>query len=329
MVCEIGQDVEQAAQLLREGKLVSFGTETVYGLGAHALDELAVAKIFEAKGRPSFDPLIVHVPDLTWLDQLVKEIPEKAVKLANQFWPGPLTIVLPKQPCVPDLVTAGLSSVAVRIPSHPLALELLKVAQIPVAAPSANLFGRMSPTRAEHVADQLGDRIDYILDGGPCTVGLESSVVSVKGDVVTLLRPGGTSLEELQDVAGDVQIAQPTSQPKDKMDDSTPQAAPGMLSRHYAPHTRLIIVENHEAAEEIASCQKTALLSLGPVENSGVFAEVEILSDQSSLVEAAAHFFTAMRKLDAAEVDVIVAERFPEEGLGRALNDRLKRASVR
>lgn len=329
MKCEIGQDIERAARLLQDGELVSFGTETVYGLGAHALDELAVAKIFEAKGRPTFDPLIVHVADQSWLKKLVQDVPPQANLLAEKFWPGPLTIVMPKREIVPDLVTAGLANVGIRIPAHPVTRELLEKAQIPIAAPSANLFGQMSPTRAEHVADQLGERISYILDAGPCQVGLESSVVSVVGDEVTLLRPGGVPLEALQEVVGPVQVAQPTSQPKEPGEDRLAQTAPGMLSRHYAPRTKLVIVEQLPEVKSLPDNEKVGLLSFGPVEAPGGYSAVEVLSENSDLTEAAAGFFSALRRLDASGVSVIVSKRFPQKGLGRALNDRLQRASVR
>ncbi|MCH7686303.1 MAG: threonylcarbamoyl-AMP synthase, partial [Planctomycetes bacterium] len=196
MTCPIGTDIQHAASLLRNGGLVAFATETVYGLGSNAFDVNAVARLFEVKNRPRFDPLIVHVNDSSWLEHLATDVPEEARQLADRCWPGPLSLVLPKSDDVPDLVTAGLSTVAVRIPDHPMALDLLKTADLPIAAPSANPFGCLSPTCAEHVAEQLGSSIDYILDGGKCQVGIESTVLKVGNGEPVLLRPGGLPIEE-------------------------------------------------------------------------------------------------------------------------------------
>ncbi|QDU81435.1 Threonylcarbamoyl-AMP synthase [Polystyrenella longa] len=325
MACQVGQDIPRAAKLLREGKLVAFATETVYGLGAHALDEQAAARIFAAKDRPTFDPLIVHVAERSQLNDLVLEVPDKAAALMDACWPGPLTLVLPKTAAVPDLVTSGLPSVAVRIPAHPVARDLLFQVGLPIAAPSANLFGQVSPTTAEHVREQLGDRIDYILDGGPCSVGLESTVVSVNGDQVTLLRPGGTPLEELERIVGEVKSTFPTAQPSE----TSAQHAPGMLSKHYAPGTPLFIVDNLDQAVRRFSASSTGVLLFGENDGAAPFATVEQLSSTSDLTEAAARFFAAVRRLDRADIQQIVAMPFPEEGLGRALNDRLRRASIR
>lgn len=320
----LGADVQHAAQILREGGLAAFPTETVYGLGAVALQELAVARIFEVKHRPRFDPLIVHVPDESWLPRLVAEFPEMGRRLAARFWPGPLTLVLPKREIVPDLVTAGLSSVGVRIPRHPLALQLLEAVDQPLAAPSANPFGQLSPTRAEHVADQIGASIDYVLDGGDCEVGIESTVLQLCPEGARLLRPGGVSLEEIEEVIGPVQRAASS--------DASPQTesrpAPGMLSKHYAPHTRLIVADL-EAAALGSQVKRAGLLTCLPVADPSGFAAVEVLSHKGDLREAAARFFAALRRLDRAELDLIVATPFPEVGLGRALNDRLRRAAVR
>ncbi len=315
-----GSDVSQAGAWIRRGGLVAFPTETVYGLGANALDPAAAARIFEAKRRPHFDPLIVHVAKLEELKPLVADFPPLAEELAANFWPGPLTLVLPKSPKVPDLVTSGLSTVAVRIPRHPLAVRLLEAAQVPVAAPSANRFGRLSPTRAEHVAEQLGDRIDYILDGGPCEVGVESTVLALTSLGPRLLRPGGVSLEDLEALIGPISVI-------DKAQPGETPAAPGMLSKHYAPETRVVVVDSPNQFP--ADRSRSALLTLRPLSEaeSAGFSAVEVLSAAGNLREAAANFFAAMRRLDEAEADQIVAVRFPNEGLGRALNDRLKRAA--
>ncbi len=348
--CPVGNDVALAARLLRDGRLVAFATETVYGLGADAFNPAAVAQVFHVKRRPQFDPIIVHVPHVDWLPRVVSRVPALAHRLASTFWPGPLTIVLPKSDAVPDLVTAGLPFVGVRIPAHPMARELIERAGTPIAAPSANPFGQVSPTTAAHVVEQLGDQIDYVLDGGPCAVGVESTVLSLAGIDVgeppTLLRPGGVPLEELEAVAGRAGIAI-----RPAIDDAA-APAPGMMSRHYAPRTHLRIVAEpaltaflqaspHEdepegaaggsaaACRDVASCPpRVGLLTFTPPRDARPFAAVEILSREGSLPEAASHFFAALRRLDALRLDLILATPFPEDGLGRALNDRLRRAAT-
>lgn len=318
MTCPVGVDVAHAARLLRAGKLVSFATETVYGLGANALDVSAVARVFAVKNRPHFDPLIVHVADRSWLPRLVSVWPETAERLANCFWPGPLTFVLPKTERVPDLVTSGLPTVAVRMPSHPLALELLRLADVPVAAPSANPFGQLSPTCAEHVVERLGDQIDYVVDGGPCAVGVESTVLLLEPERAVLLRHGGVSLEEIEAVIGHVAV------PADAAtSDRKAAPSPGMLPQHYAPRTPLTIVED---PSQVATPDRCGLLALQSHPAAIRFAAVEILSTEGNLIEAAANFFAALRRLDAAGVERIIASPLPSHGLGRALNDRLMRA---
>lgn len=319
MTCPVGVDVAHAARLLREGKLVSFATETVYGLGASALDVNAVAKVFAAKNRPYFDPLIVHIADRSWLPRLVASWPEMAQRLAARFWPGPLTLVLPKTDLVPDLVTSGLPSVAVRMPAHPLALELLRLADVPIAAPSANLFGQLSPTCAEHVTERLGDQIDYLLDGGPCAVGLESTVLLLESGRAVLLRPGGVPLEEIESIIGPVALLS-----REATADQAAAQSPGMLPQHYAPRTPLVIVEDLSRVTSPARC---GLLVLQPHPAASRFAAVEVLSAAGDLTAAAANFFAALRRLDASHVEQIVAMPFPNLGLGRALNDRLMRAA--
>lgn len=313
-------DVQLAARVLREGGLVAFATETVYGLGADALNPSAVARIFEAKQRPTFDPLIVHIAEMNQLQQVVREVPSFARDLMQKFWPGPLTVVLPKQECVPDLVTAGLSTVGVRQPRHPLALELLRLCGTPIAAPSANPFGGISPTTAEHVLTSLGDRIDLILDGGPCAVGLESTIVSVPASGPPVLyRAGGLPVEDLEGVAGPVIVNQNSSNP------SAAQLAPGMLERHYAPGKPIEFTSDWSAAPHGSDI---GALTLHEHLSPSRFGHVEVLSPAGDLNEAAARFFAALRRLDAAPVAKIVAEWFPARGLGVPLNDRLRRAAV-
>ena len=318
-------EVSIAAAALQRGELVAFATETVYGLGGVALWPETVAHIFEAKGRPTFDPLIVHVPDLAAVHELVTEFPACAERLAREFWPGPLTLVLPKAACIPDLVTSGLTAVAVRIPRHPLALELLRQVGLPIAAPSANLFGRVSPTTASHVADQLGDRIEWILDGGPCEVGVESTVLAIPASgPPTLLRPGGLTLEQIEAVIGPVRVPSRNQTTADSRPDR-PQLAPGSLPQHYAPATPVSIGLFAEAP----SPGRYGALVFQHCPHPERYAAIEVLSASGHLSQAAAALFAALRRLDTQQLDGIVTERFPDEGLGRAINDRLQRASYR
>ena len=336
--CPISTDVSRAADILRSGGLVAFGTETVYGLGANALDELAVARVFEAKNRPHFDPLIVHIADRKWLDRLAEQLSPAAKLLADAFWPGPLTMVLPKKEIVPDLVTSGLPSVAIRMPSHPLALELLTKVDLPIAAPSANPFGQISPTTAQHVLDNLGDRIDLILDGGPCEVGVESTVVLMTEERPKILRHGGVTQEQLEQVVGPVEVhcSEHAEEPLGSIGESGENTqegvvAPGMLSQHYSPTTPLALVS--DVTRELLAGKRVGLLRLSAQSSVAVegpeFAAVETLSEDGDLRTAAAGFFAALRRLDSCGLDLIVAESFPEEGLGRALLDRLRRACHR
>jgi L-threonylcarbamoyladenylate synthase len=310
--------IKQAAHLLNQGGVVAFPTETVYGLGADAFNAEAVARIFEIKQRPHFDPLIVHVCTSEQLSLLVTEIPAAARALIDHFWPGPLTLVLPKNPAVPDLVTAGLPSVAVRMPGHPLALELIRQANTPIAAPSANRFGCTSPTTAQHVLDQLGTRVDRIVDGGSCSVGIESTIISLLEETPVLLRAGGIAMEEIERVIGPVQ--QPATCSSDR------PVAPGQLSRHYAPRTPLVFCESGIPS---AHTMRAGLLAFRQPEHQNGFAAMEVLSAGGNLREAAANLFAAIHRLDAMSLDCIYAEQFPDTGLGRAINDRLRRAAHR
>ncbi|MEM8678685.1 MAG: L-threonylcarbamoyladenylate synthase [Planctomycetota bacterium] len=318
--------IADAAHTLREGGLVAFPTETVYGLGAHALDALAVAQIFEIKGRPRFDPLIVHIAHVDQLAKLTATVPPLARKLMDYFWPGPLSLVLPKHPQIPEIVTAGLPSVAVRCPAHETAQALLRQARVPVAAPSANRFGEVSPTTAAHVREQFGDRVPIVLDAGPCTIGLESTVISCVDPEQRpqLLRPGGTTLEEIEAVIGPVQsVTQTPVQP----------TSPGQLSRHYATRTPLIIAQPSIAATlrqlDRIACPRLGLLSFEPPARIDDFAAVEVLSADGDLREAGVQLFAAMRRLDQADLNAIIATPVPELGMGRAIMDRLRRAAAR
>jgi L-threonylcarbamoyladenylate synthase len=311
-------ELDHACELLRNQELVAFPTETVYGLGAFALDTASVLKIFETKGRPQFDPLIVHTKDVSSAFALVRDVPKIAVKLAERFWPGPLTMVLPKRSVVPDLVTSGMPTVGLRVPSHPVALELLKAFDGPIAAPSANRFGRISPTTAEHVHREFGNAVKLVLDGGPCKTGVESTIISLVGEVPLLLRPGGLPLESLREVLPN--IALPGSDPTHPM-------APGQLPSHYAPRTPLVLGD--VSAQSSLRGRKLGFLYVGPSRPTPGFDRVEVLSPKGDLREAAAALFSAMRRLDEAGLDLIVAELARDVGLGLAINDRLRRASHR
>jgi len=311
--------VTRAAAILRAGGLVAFPTETVYGLGAVATDARAVARIFEAKDRPHFDPLIIHLGSADWLDRCVVSAPPEAGRLAERFWPGPLTLVLPKRENIPDIVTSGLPTVAVRMPAHPVARALIHATGAPVAAPSANRFGQISPTTAQAVEEELGGRVDLILDGGPTQLGIESTIVAFGESGPRLLRPGPVTLEELCECLGrEVMVASGTV--------AAPES-PGMLLRHYAPRTPLQILDSPTAALSPRDC-RVGLLAFRSAPLKHDFAIVETLSATGDLREAAANLFAALRRLDAAGVDTIVAEPVPETGLGRAIMDRLRKAAA-
>lgn len=326
--------IRQAAAVLQSGGLVAFPTETVYGLGANALDDGAVQGIFAAKGRPAYDPLIVHLADCDALPQVVADAPPVAYTLAACFWPGPLTLVLPRSPRIPLSVTAGGPTVAVRVPAHPVALALIRAAGFPIAAPSANRFGRLSPTQAAHVLDDLDGRVDVILDGGPTPVGVESTVLSLVTPVPTILRPGGVSREALEAVLGEVQMLERAF----SAEEIAP--SPGTLTKHYAPRARLTLYQGPRdavlrvmratAAQLAGAGQRVGLLLA--TEDSPAFAGVpvtmEAVGAAGMLDEAARQLFTALRALDRAEVTVILARDFGVDGLGLAIRDRLTRAAA-
>lgn len=309
------KSITLASSIIKKGGLVAFPTETVYGLGADALNPQAVAKIFEVKKRPTFDPLIVHIDDLIWLKKLTRKVDKKAFTLIKRFWPGPLTLVLPKSSVVPDIVTAGLDTVAVRMPSHLVARKLIKLSRTPIAAPSANTFGHLSPTTAKHVEDQLGEKIDLILDDGRCSIGVESTVLFAVGDEITLLRPGGISVEEIEKVVGKVSFS------KTKRIQS-----PGQLPSHYAPKSPLKIIES---LDQIPDDKNIGVLLFKTPPFTLRAKTVEILTKKGDLREAATNLFSALHRLDESKVSVIYAESMPKTGLGLAIMDRLQRASFK
>jgi L-threonylcarbamoyladenylate synthase len=309
--------ISRAVGLLRQGQVIGLPTETVYGLAADGLNPAGLARIFEVKQRPLFDPLILHLADAEAAFLLADRVPEMARKLAARFWPGPLTLVLPKKELVPDLATSGLPNVALRVPVHPVARELLRAFGGPLAAPSANKFGRISPTDAQAVRAELGDDVPMILDGGPCTVGVESTVIDLSGDSPVLLRAGGISLEELEAITGPIQRATPV--------DERP-LGPGQLKHHYAPRKPLRLVRE---AGEIPSRPETGWLAFGTQNSAAPFlGVVENLSLTSDLREAAANLFRALRALDDdPRVATLYVMSLPMHGLGLAINERLERAA--
>lgn len=319
-MAEIGRDIFKAKAILEQGDLVGIPTETVYGLAGNALNSDAVAKIFAVKNRPDFDPLIIHTSSIDRVLEFTVQIPEVLLPLGEKFWPGPLTMLLPKKNIVPELVTSGLDAVAVRIPSHSLTRELLSILDFPLAAPSANPFGYISPTQAGHVNDQLGEKIPYILDGGLCEVGLESTIVGIENGEVFIYRLGGLDVKDIESIVGKVNIMTHSS--------SNPKS-PGMLKSHYAPKKPFILGDLEMLVEEYLSKG----IPFGVLSFSDEFRNVPQmlqiqLSQNHNVTEAAKNLFASMRTLDTMDVSVILSELLPEQGLGRAINDRLRRAAV-
>lgn len=312
-----GTDIDEAARLLSLGETVAIPTETVYGLAANALSEAAVLKIFKTKQRPEFDPLIVHVPSVEAVSLYADEFPEQAQLLAEKFWPGPLTLILKKKSVIPDLVTSGLDTVGIRIPRHELTLKLLRSVDFPLAAPSANPFGYVSPVTAAHVADQFNGKIPYILDGGKCDVGIESTIVGFSEGECVVYRLGGLSVEQLREAVGEVRLFLNVS--------SNPRA-PGMMKSHYAPHIPVRFGRAEELLKEYPE-NKCAVLCLKRdfPDASNIHTVIET-SPKGNLDEAASNLFSALRSLEHSGADLIIADQFPEKGLGIAINDRLRRA---
>lgn len=327
--------LKYAAQVLRDGGLVAFPTETVYGLGADALNEKAVKKIFEAKGRPSDNPLIVHVANKNSVANLVSQIPDKALPLMDKFWPGPLTLVMQKQSIIPEIITAGLDTVAVRVPSNPIALALIEEAGIPIAAPSANVSGKPSPTDPRHVINDLDGKVDVIIDGGFSNIGVESTVVDMVLDPPMLLRPGGITLEQLKGVLGQVQIDSAIG--GKNLDDKVIPRSPGMKYKHYAPKADVIIIEGEEEKivlriNEMARKYKEKGIKVGILATDQTvdkYPELLTLSlgSRKDPGTIAANLFKALRSFDKTDVQVILAEAIDVSGIGLAVMNRMKKAA--
>jgi L-threonylcarbamoyladenylate synthase len=321
--------IKIAAEEIKKSNLVAFPTETVYGLGADALNDKAVAKIFQAKGRPFNDPLIAHIADIKEIYRLSRKVPPVALKLAKAFWPGPLTLVLKKSELVSGIVTAGLDTIAIRMPADDIALSLIREAKTPIAAPSANLFGRTSPTTAQHVADDLGGKIEMIIDGGKTKVGVESTVLDVTVEPVRVLRAGGISLEKLKEVVGQVKISK-------ELEEGF--RSPGMLNSHYSPRAKLILVEKKGdaqvekvrklASEYIAQGLKVGIITKEENQNKYDRFEVKVIGKGSELDVCAANLFSTLRSFDKEGFEIIIAEGLEEHGLGLAIMERLRKASA-
>lgn len=310
--------IDEASEFLNREDVIGMPTETVYGLAGNIYSEKAINNIFEMKKRPFLNPLIVHIKSLAYLNKVAVDVSESALKLAKALWPGPLTLVLNKHPSVPDIVTAGKSTVAVRIPNHPVALSLLEKLKFPLAAPSANPFGSISPTSIEHVAGYFKDKLQIILDGGVCQRGMESTIIGFQNNQAILYRHGFISVEEIESVTGKLIIA---------TTNETIPDAPGMLSKHYAPVTTTILTNDVQELIKTFSDKKIGLLLFNREIRDKKIIHQEVLSKSRNLKEAAANLYAALHRLDKTNLDIIIAERFPDMGLGRAINDRLERAS--
>lgn len=314
----ISKDIDKAAALLENGQVIGIPTETVYGLAGNALNSSVIYKIYEIKKRPITNPLIIHLPDTSQLNKYVKNIPAIAEKLIENFCPGALTLLLPKKDIIPDIITAGLPNVAVRIPSHPMALQLLNRLSFPLAAPSANPFGYISPTTAADVERTLFGKIDFILDGGSCSKGIESTIVGFDGDMPIIYRVGGISSEAIKKIAGKVEI---------KNKHSETSISPGMLPSHYAPHTPLYLTNNIEELLKTVPFAGTAILSYKNYYSFIPEKNQVVLTSIGNLDDAARNLYKALHRLDSLKLERIIAERVPNIGIGMAINDRLERAA--
>ena len=314
----ITTDLDIAKKALDANEIIAIPTETVYGLAGNAFSESAIKKIFELKQRPFYNPLIVHIKSSAYLSEVACNVPEIALQLAAKFWPGPLTLILNKLPKIPDLVTAGKETVGIRMPNHPVTLALLEQLDFPLAAPSANPFGSISPTSAAHVENYFKENLKVVLDGGNCEKGLESTIIGFENDKPVLFRLGAISLEEIEKEIGKVQIKNHGSE--------TDLSAPGMLSRHYSPATNTYLTDNISEEIKLFQNKKIGLLLFNNRIDADTIEHQEILSATGSLEEAARGLYAALHRLDKLNLDVIIAERFPDYGLGKTINDRLQRA---
>lgn len=312
-------NLSKAIDLLNNEKVVAIPTETVYGLAGNIFSEKAIRSIFELKKRPLYNPLIVHLKSVTQLEQVAKDIPEKARLLAEAFWPGPLTMVLKKQSTISDLITAGKDTVGVRVPNHPVALALLDQLDFPLAAPSANPFGSISPTIAAHVSNYFEENEVHVLDGGPCTKGIESTIVGFENDQPVLYRAGATSIAAIEPIVGPLKIF--------TKDDVAP-IAPGMLSKHYAPSTPTVFSTDIEKTLLDYIDKRIGVLSFCQQYEHPCIIHQEMLSSKGDLDEAASRLYAAMHELDGKKLDILIVEQLPNEGIGIAINDKLKRASI-
>jgi len=315
----ISKDIQKAVQLLTEDHLVAIPTETVYGLAGNIFSEKAIKSIFSTKQRPFFNPLIVHISSVKSLSGLVTHVPKKAKLLAAAFWPGSMTLVLKKSSTIPDIITAGKGTVAVRVPDHPVTLELLRKLPFPLAAPSANPFGSISPTKPAHVENYFRNSIKMVLDGGSCANGIESTIIGFENEEPVIYRLGALPLEEIEAVVGKISIKNKKEEKPD---------APGMLARHYAPKTSTFLVDDVAAEIKKNTGKKMGVLVFKSSLNNENITEI-ILSKNGSLQEAASRLYSAMHDLDSKNLDLIIAERFSEFGLGKSINDRLQRATFK
>lgn len=328
------KQLAEAAEILKNGGLVAFPTETVYGLGANALDETASAKIYAAKGRPSDNPLIAHISSIDELPMIVKEIPEAGRKLAEKYWPGPLTLIFPKKEVVPYGTTGGLDTVAVRMPSDPVANCLIRLAGVPVAAPSANTSGRPSPTKAEHVIEDMNGKIEMIIDGGEVGIGVESTIVDISGTIPTLLRPGAITMEMLRETLGEVEIDPAILKP---MEAGVRPKAPGMKYRHYAPAAEMTLVEGEienvvnyiNAQVKMAQKAGKRVGVICTEESRGLYPEgiLEVIGSRQNEESVAHNLFAVLREFDEKHVDCIYSESFSKDRLGQAIMNRLCKAA--
>lgn len=314
----ITTNIELASGYLNREDIIAIPTETVYGLAGNIYSSKAINKIFQLKQRPLTNPLIVHIHSISELSKIATDIPEVAYKLAETFWPGPLTLLLPKHPSIPDLITAGKKTVAVRIPNHPITLSLLKSLNFSLAAPSANPFGSISPTTSEHVNNYFKNKLALILDGGPCEKGVESTIVGFENNQPSLYRYGSISVEEIEAITGKLKL--------NTLKDNSPEA-PGMLPYHYSPNTSTLLTEDIEKYINLFSHKRIGLLLFKNKIPKNKILIQEILSSKGDLEEACAKLYAALHRLDNSKLDLIIAEKLPDTGLGKTINDRLQRAS--